>query len=139
MEQMYSSKWKSSSQPRKQRKYAANAPDHVKSGFMGVHLSPELRAKYGKRTVRARVGDRVKVLRGQFKGTLGKIERVDVTNQRIYVEKLERKRKDGSKAAYPIHPSNVQIVELVLSDKKRKAKLSGKSAPAAKTAPKQEK
>ncbi len=123
MEQIYSSKWKSSAQPRKQRKHAFNAPFHVKSKQLSAGLCEELRKKHKSRNVRVRVGDRVKVLRGQFKSQMGKVERVDVDSQRIFVEKLEISRKDGSKSPYPIHPSNVQVIELDLSDKKRKQKL----------------
>ncbi|MBU2406429.1 MAG: 60S ribosomal protein L26, partial [Nanoarchaeota archaeon] len=39
---------------------------------------------------------------------------------------IENIRKDGTKAFYPIHPSNLMITELFLEDKKRKDALERK-------------
>ena len=62
MKQKFSTKWKSSKQPRKQRKYLANAPLHLKKKFISVNLSKELRKKHGKRNVSLRKGDIVKIM-----------------------------------------------------------------------------
>jgi len=112
-------------QPRKQRKYQYNAPLHIKSHFLHAHLSKELRKKYGIRSFRVKTGDKVLVLRGQFKKLEGKVERVDTKKTCIYVTKAEVTKKDGSKAKVPIHPSNIQIIDLAL-DKTRQAKLEKK-------------
>lgn len=58
------------------------------------------------------------MLRGQFKGKEGKVNRVSQKYQKIYIDKLEITKKDGSKAFVPVHPSNVMITE-VAEDKKR--------------------
>ena len=50
MKRKFSKSWKSSKQPRKQRKYSANAPLHLKRKLLSVNLSKELRKKYGKRS-----------------------------------------------------------------------------------------
>lgn len=115
----FSTSWKSSKKPKKQRKYRYNAPLHIKQKFMGCHLSKELRKKHGKRSVPVRKGDKVKVLRGQFKGTIGKVDRVDLKKTRVYVTGIERTKKEGTKSFYPIHPSNIIIIDLNLDDKKR--------------------
>ncbi len=128
MKTKFSKTWKSSVQPRKQRKYIHNATLNVKSKFLSVNLSKELRAKHGKRNTRVRVGDKVKVLRGSFKSKTGTVEKVDVKNTKIYVSKLEMTKRDGSKTKAPITPSNVQIIELNLSDKKRKSNLTPKTS-----------
>lgn len=73
-----------------------------------------------------RKGDRVKIARGQFSGTLGKIDRINLKRERIYVEGTDRIKRDGTKSLYPIHPSNVIIHELVLDDKMRKKVLERK-------------
>lgn len=119
---MHNADWKSSKQPKKQRKYRENAPLHIKSKLLGSNLSKQLREKYGKRTVRVRKGDKVEIKRGQFKGKSGKVERVDVKNERVYVSKIEIQKIDGSKSFYPLHPSNLQVIELNLEDKKRTLK-----------------
>jgi len=65
-------------------------------------------------------------MRGQFKGKTGLVEKVDMRNIKIHVNGAENIKKDGSKAAYPISPSNLMITELKLEDKKRKASLERK-------------
>lgn len=87
---------------------------------MSVNLSKELRKKYGKRNIPIRKGDKVKVLRGQFKGKTGKINKVSLKKRKVYIEGIESVKKDGTKAFVPVTPSNLQIQELILEDKKRK-------------------
>src|SRR3989344_3883125 len=106
MKKLFSTHWKSSKQPRKQRKYLAKAPLHIKHKFLGAHLSRELRKQY-------------KIKRGQFKGVKGKIEHVDLKKTRIHIANAQITKKDGNKVFYPIHPSNVIIIGLNLKDKKR--------------------
>ncbi len=119
MKKRYSTKWKSSSQPRKQRKYRYNTPLHTKGKFLGAHLIRELREKHKTRSVRVREGDKVRVLRGNWKGHEGKVERVDVARSKVYVTKVEIIKKDGAtKVPYPLNASNLIITELV-HDKRR--------------------
>lgn len=119
MKNKFSKNWENSRQPRKQRKFRANAPLHTKNRFLGANLSDELRKKYGRRSSPVRKGDKVKVLRGGSKGKVGKIERVDTKRCRAYVEGIEVVKKDGTKRFVPVHPSNLSLLELNLNDKKR--------------------
>lgn len=119
MKQEFSTAWKASKQPRKQRKYLANAPLHIKRKFVSVNLSKELRKKQEKRNVPLRKGDMVKVLRGKFSKKQGKVTDVNLKNQKIIVEGIQRQKLDGSKVNVPLRPSNLQIVELNLDDKRR--------------------
>ncbi|RLJ08138.1 MAG: 50S ribosomal protein L24 [Candidatus Aenigmatarchaeota archaeon] len=119
MKKEWSSKWKSSKQPRKQRKYRYRAPLHIRRKFVSANLSPELRKKYGKRSVPIRKGDEVVVKRGDFKGVRGKVERVDLKSCRVWIDSVKVKKADGSEVLRPIDPSNLQIVSLNLDDKKR--------------------
>ena len=112
--------WIRSKQPRKQRKYRYNATKQVKGKFLSAHLNKPLREKYQRRSLRLRKGDKVKIMRGQFKKKTGKVARVDLKQTRIYIEGIEMVKKDGSKIPYPIHPSNLLIENLVLEDKQRK-------------------
>lgn len=121
----FSNKWNASSKPRKQVKYRANAPLHTRHKFLNAKLSEEASKKYGITRIAVKKGDKVKILRGQYKGKTGKINRVNMVKTRIYIDGAERTKTDGSKAFYPIHPSNVLIVEMGMDDKrriKRKAK-----------------
>ncbi len=120
----HSTAWIASTQPRKQRKYRYSAPLHIKATFLTAHLVKELRVKYGIRSLRVRTGDKVRVLRGQFKGTEGKVERVDVKRTVVFVTKVEQIKKDGAtKVPYPLNPSNLLIVEFDNSDKRRNEQL----------------
>src|SRR3989338_1833072 len=117
MEKKFSTAWKGSKQPKKQRKYRYNAPLHVKQKFIHAHLSKELRKKYKTRRLGLKKGDKVKVLRGQFKKHIGNVERIDLKKTKVYVSGIEITKKDGTKTTYPIAPSNLIITELELDDK----------------------
>jgi large subunit ribosomal protein L24 len=116
--------WKRSKKARKQRKYRAHLPLHRRKKLMGVHLSADLRKKHETRSVSIRVGDKIKILRGQFKKKEGKVERVDRMREKLYVTGLEVVKKDGTKTMFPIHPSNVMLVD-VHTEKKRKIGKNG--------------
>ncbi len=118
--------WNRSIKARKQRKYLANAPLHIKQNLMHVHLSKELRSKYGKRAITIKKGDKVRILRGNFRKKEGKVSQVLLKRAKVYVEGIEILKKDGSKSLYPLTASNLMIIELNLDDKKRKNKLSKK-------------
>lgn len=119
MKKKFSKYWKSSRQPRKQRKYIANAPLHIKRKFLSVNLSKELRKKYGKRNIPIKKGDTVKVTRGKFKKKEGKVTDVDIKRQKIFVQGIQVKKQDGSKVNVPLRASNLQIISLNTEDRKR--------------------
>ena len=109
-----------SSQPRKQRRTLYNAPLHLRRKMMTAPLSHELREKHGIKRLPVRKGDEVRILRGQYAGMEGKVNRVDLRKMRIYIDGVTRERADGTPVFVPIHPSKVEIIKLDLSDKKRK-------------------
>jgi len=115
----FSRAWISSKKPNKQRKYRFNAPLHIRGDFLNAHLSKELRQKYNIRALRVRVGDKVRIMRGQFKKQEGKIEEVNLKKLKVYISKVEHIKRDGTKARYPIQPSNLLLVELNTDDKLR--------------------
>jgi len=129
MRKKFSTKWRRSKQPRKQRKYRYCAPLHIRGSFLNVHLSRELVKKHGLKRIRVRTGDKVKIMRGKFKGKEGKVELVDLNKSRVMITGVEVSKKDGSKSRTPIHASNLLITELNLDDKKRlRRRISSKSA-----------
>lgn len=113
-----------STKPRKQRKMLYTAPLHRLAKLMSVHLSPELREKYKRRSFPVRVGDKVKILRGDFKGVEGKVIGVDRERQVVYVENVTLKKADGTTVNRPIHVSDIVITELSLDDPYRKEALT---------------
>jgi len=120
----FSTTWKSSIQSRKQRKYRYNSPLHVKQKLVHTTLSKDLRQKHGVKNTQVKVGDKVKILRGKFKGKDGKVERVSLKYEKVFVTSVENVKKDGNKVMIPLVPSNLMIIDLKLDDKKRKAKLT---------------
>jgi large subunit ribosomal protein L24 len=118
MKKKFSKHWEASSQPRKQRKYKANAPMHLRKKFVSVNLSKELRKKVGKRNIPIKKDDKVKIKRGKFKGKEGKILEVNLKKAKVIVEGIQVKKMDGSKANIKMQPSNLQIIEL--SERKSK-------------------
>ena len=119
MKKAFSTKWVSSKKPRKQRKFRLNAPLHKRGAFITAHLSKELHAKHNVKKLHVRTGDKVKIMRGKFKGKEGKVDIVDIKKSRVYIVGIELTKKDGSKAKIPTHASNVMIVDLNLDDKTR--------------------
>jgi len=109
-----------SAKPRKQRKALYTMPHHLRHKLLSAPLSKELRARYGFRSLPVRVGDRVRVVRGDFKGIEGKVIRVDRERGRVYIDTVTRPKVDGTPVNVPIHASKVVLVELDLSDKWRK-------------------
>jgi len=119
MKKEWSREWKRSKQPRKQRKYRYNAPNHVKHKLLSAHLSKELRKQIKKRSIPLRKGDEVEIMVGTFKKTKGIVERVDLKKLMVYIEGVKVKKVDGSQVSKPVDPSNLKILKLNLSDKMR--------------------
>ena len=79
---------------------------------MNLNLSKDLRKKQKKRSLQAKKGDKVKIMRGKFKGEVGKILEVNLKSSKIIVEGIQAKKQDGSKVNLKLQPSNLQIIEL---------------------------
>jgi large subunit ribosomal protein L24 len=113
-------------QPRKQRKAMYTAPLHKRHKAMNVHLSADLQEEFNRRSFPVRKGDTVEVLRGDFKGKEGKVEKVDLKNYRVMVDGASSQKQDGTKLYQPVHPSNLVLVDLYLDDEKRNEALNRK-------------
>jgi large subunit ribosomal protein L24 len=117
-------------QPRKQRKARYSAPLHERQKLVHAHVSKEAREKQkvSAWSAAVREGDRVKVMRGKFRGKSGKVSEVSLADSKNYVEGVVARKAKGAEVLAPIDPSNVQILEFDLSDKVRKAILGRKGA-----------
>ena len=112
-----------SSKPSNVREKLFKSPAHIRSNRVSSHLSDDLRDKYGKRSIRLRKGDTVKVIRGEYKGIEGKVKEVNTKTGRITVEGITREKIAGGTVPVEIHSSKVMIMNLNLDDKWRKDKL----------------
>lgn len=119
MKAKFNKSWNSSKQPRKQVKFRANAPNHIKRTLMSSTLDKPLREKYERRNIEVRKGDEVKIMRGKFKGKQGKVGDVDIKNCRIQVDGIQRTKSGGEKLITWFHPSKVKIIILDTKDNRR--------------------
>ncbi len=112
-----------SKQPRKQRRFRYRAPLHLRHKFARAHLSPGLRKEYGHRSVRVAKGDTGLVMRGDFAGKEGVVQRVDLREGTVIVEGIVVAKADGTEKARPLSPSSLMVTKLELKDKVRAARL----------------
>ena len=112
--------------PGKQRKRMHQAPLNERYRRFSATLSSKLKKSHSTNSVPVRSGDTVTIMRGDRKGSEGKVTRVDRKNYRIFVEGVDREKVDGTKMLIPIHPSKVMITRLNLDDKWRKKILERK-------------
>ena len=97
--------------------------------MMSCHLAKDLKEKYDVRAVPVRKGDQVKVVRGNFKNSEGKVQSVYRRRRCIYIEKVHKDKVNSQQHQVPIHPSNCVITVLKL-DKDRKHILEKKKRSA---------
>ena len=119
MTKQYSKHWKNAEDPAKQRKYRDNAPLHVKDKYLSAPLSDGLQEEHDTKQLRIRIGDTVRIERGDHAGKTSEVEAIDRSRERIEVEGAETEKIDGSATNYPIHPSNVTLIEIDDSDDTR--------------------
>merc|ERR1711904_263873 len=115
-----------SSSRRKSRKAHFQASSSVRRKILSAPLSKELNNKYSVRSMPVRKDDEVHVVRGFFKGRVGKVLTVYRRKFCIHVERVTRDKANGGTVNVGIHPSNVVITKLKL-DKDRKNILDRKA------------
>ncbi|MEE8401681.1 MAG: 50S ribosomal protein L24 [Candidatus Hydrothermarchaeaceae archaeon] len=109
-----------SKQPRKQRKALFKAKLHQKQKLLRSTLSDDLRESYHKRSCGIRKKDKVRVMRGDFKGHEGAVEKVLLKKGTVHVSGATKKKASGTERFYPIHTSNLMIIKLDLKDERRR-------------------
>ncbi len=113
-------------QARKQRKRLFTAALHKKHKSLSAALSKELRAKFKRRSMPVRKGDKVKVTCGDFRGTEGEVMKVNIAEKKVYVDKVTSKKRDGTEVLAPVRPSNLMITDIDIRDKGRQDVLARK-------------
>lgn len=112
-----------STKARKQRKAFFNAPLHQRRKQLSSHLEENLLLKYDKRRIPIVKGDTVKIMRGAFKGHENKVTKVHLKKHTVEIEGVTLTKADGKQIAKPVHPSNLLITKLNLTDKWRRQRL----------------
>ena len=100
-----------------------NVYKHIRDKAVSSNLANNLREQYGRRSMRVIKGDTIKVLRGEYSGIEGKVEKVNTKRATLAIEGVQREKIRGGNVKVPIHASNVQIVALKLGDPFRQNKI----------------
>src|ERR687889_2240731 len=102
-----------------------HVPKHVRDAMICSSLADNLREQYTRKSVRVKKGDNVRVMRGEYSGIEGKIEKVNTQRGTLAIEGIQREKVRGGNVKVHIHASNVKIIGLNLDDKKRENSLHG--------------
>lgn len=89
---------------------------HKRDKFLGANLSENLREQHRKRSMRVIKGDTVRILRGEYVGIEGKVEKVNTERSTLSIEGVQREKIRGGKVKVQIHASNVQIISVNTDD-----------------------
>ena len=116
-------------------------PKHQRDKMVGAVLEDSLRKQYGRKNIRVVKGDSVRVMRGEYKGVEGKVEKVNTEHATFHIEGVQREKIRGGQVKVPIHSSNVMVISLNLDDSYRSSKFQGatKAESAASSEKKEEK
>ncbi len=98
----------------------------LKNPTVCSHLSEDLKKQYKKRSTSVIKGDTVKIIRGEYKGVEGKVEKINTGKGKLSIEGVQREKIKGGQVKVQIHASNVQISSLKLDDNYRKNKIENK-------------
>jgi len=105
-----------SKQPRKQRKALFNYKNHQKSKLLTVRVADFVREEYGIKTLPLRVGDGVRITRGEFKDFEGEI--IEITKkQRAKIKEATFDKSDGTQFHPAIHISKMVITKFTKEKK----------------------
>ena len=119
MKTQFNLSWKRSKKKRKQRKFRLESPLHIRHKLISANLSEDLKKRYLRKSFSLRKDDTIRIMNGQFKNKTGKIILINSKKFKVYVEGVQRSKRDGTKVNVPIDPSNVQIIAISLDDKQR--------------------
>ena len=92
---------------------------HKRDKFLGANLSENLREQHRKRSMRVIKGDTVRILRGEYVGIEGKVEKVNTEKSTLSIEGVQREKIRGGNVKVQVHTSNVQIISLKTDDEYR--------------------
>ncbi len=108
-----------SKSPGKQRRQVRTAALHERKSLLKCRLDEFLQEEYGLRSLVIKKGDLVRIMRGQFRDTEGKVTSVSYKKGLVYLDNTTITKADGKEAAVPIHPSNLMLVKLELDDERK--------------------
>ena len=105
-----------SKQPRKQRKALANYQNHQRSKLFSTRVADFVRDEYGIKKLPVRVGDNVRITRGEFTDFEGTVEEV-TKDLRCKIKEAQFEKADGTQFHPAIHISNLIITKFTKEKK----------------------
>ena len=115
----------SSSSSKARVKTIAVTPKHLRDKSICSTLTDDLREQHKRRSIRVIKGDTVKVMRGEYTGIEGKVEKVNTIRGTLSIEGVQREKIKGGNVKVQIHSSNVRVSGLNLDDKYRQDRVRG--------------
>ena len=115
----------SSSSSKARLKTIAVTPKHLRDKSICSTLTDDLREQHRRRSIRVIKGDTVKVMRGEYTGIEGKVEKVNTIRGTLSIEGVQREKIKGGNVKVQIHSSNVRVSGLNLDDKYRQDRVRG--------------
>lgn len=105
-----------SKQPRKQRKSLYNYKNNQRSKLLSTRIADHLREEYGIKRLPIRVGDQVRVCKGEFKDFEG--EALEITKDlRCRIKEAQFEKADGTQYHPAIHISKLIITKFAREKK----------------------
>jgi len=96
------------------------------SSLVCSNLSDNLKKQYNKKSTSVVKGDTVRIMRGEYKGVEGKVEKINTNKGKLSIEGVQREKIKGGQVKVLIHASNVKISSLNMDDNYRKNKFENK-------------
>ena len=105
-----------SRKPSKQRKALFNHKNHQRSKLLSTRVADFLRDEYGIKRLPLRVGDQVRITRGEYSDFEGEV--IEITrNQRAKIKEAQFEKGDGTQFHPPIRISNLVITKFTKEKK----------------------
>jgi large subunit ribosomal protein L24 len=96
------------------------------SSLVCSNLSDNLKKQYNKKSTSVVKGDTVRIMRGEYKGVEGKVEKINTNKGKLSIEGVQREKIKGGQVKVLINASNVKISSLNMDDNYRKNKFENK-------------
>jgi large subunit ribosomal protein L24 len=96
------------------------------SSLVCSNLADNLKKQYNKKSTSVVKGDTVRIMRGEYKGVEGKVEKINTDKGKLSIEGVQREKIKGGQVKVLIHASNVKISSLNMDDNYRKNKFGNK-------------
>lgn len=100
-----------SKKPRKQRSALQKVKNHQVSKLFTAPIDESLQEIYGIKRIPVRVGDSVRIIKGEFVGIEGKVTSMNKKTRKLIIEEATLQKQSGENYFVPISVSNIIITK----------------------------